>query len=276
VYYRPCGENQENLELMRMLDRQYLQTPFYGVARMTAWLRREGRHVNAKRVRRLLRLMGLEALYPQARKTVTSTGDSTHRRYPYLLRGVKVERADQVWAADITYVPLAAGWAYLVAILDWFSRRVLAWELSASLETDFCLRTLQRALKGGRPEIFNTDQGCQFTSVEFTGALAAAGVAISMDGRGRAFDNIFVERLWRTVKYEHLYLHDYQTLGEVRVGLDRYFDFYNHQRPHQALDYRTPAETYAAEGADTPGEKCSAAMGAALPPAAPIAAALVG
>jgi putative transposase len=230
LYYRPAhapgaapgggGESAENLLLMRLLDRQFLETPFYGVRRMTAWLARAGHGVNVKRVRRLMRIMGLEAIYPKPRKLLTSVGDSTHRKFPYLLKGLTIDRPDQVWAADITYVPLYHGWAYLVAIIDWFSRYVLAWELSPTLETDFCVRALEGALATGRKsEIFNTDQGSQFTSGAFTGALAETHIAISMDGRGRAFDNIFIERLWRSLKYEDVYLHDYNTPAEARLGL---------------------------------------------------------
>lgn len=241
---------------MRRMDEQYLVTPFYGVLRMTAWLQRQGHAVNVKRVRRLMRRMGLEAIYPKPRKSLTSLADSAARKYPYLLKGLAIERPDQVWAADITYVPLVTGWVYLVAILDWYSRYVLAWELSLTLETDFCVSALDRALATGRrPEIFNTDQGCQFTSAMFTARLLEAGIAISMDGRGRAFDNIFVERLWRTVKYEDVYLHDYQTPAESRLGLGRYFDFYDHERLHQALAYRTPAEVYGIERAGVPSIK---------------------
>ena len=218
LYYPPSPESMENLALMRMIDEQYLATPFYGVLRMTAWLDRQGHVVNVKRVRRLMRLMGLEAIYPKPRKISLSAADPAAKKYPYLLKGMVMDRPDQVWATDITYVPLTTGWAYLVAIMDWFSRHVISWELSVTLETDFCLAALEKALATGRkPEIFNSDQGCQFTSATFTGRLEDAGIAISRDGRGRAFDNIFVERLWRTVKYEDVYLHDYQTPAEARL-----------------------------------------------------------
>jgi len=277
LYYQAAPEPPENLALMRLMDEQYLATPFYGALRMTAWLNRQGHGVNVKRVRRLMRLMGLEAIYPKARKTLTSLGDPAARRYPYLLRHLVVDRPDQVWAADITYVPLFSGWAYLVAIMDWFSRYVLSWELSMTLETDSCLTALERALATGRhPGIFNTDQGCQFTSGGFTGMLTAAGVAISRDGRGRAFDNIFVERLWRSTKYDDVYIHDYQTPAEARLGLGRYFDFYNHARLHQSLEYRTPAEVYGADGADTPGRNFFAAAGRGLLPPRPRPAAALG
>jgi len=228
---------------MSLIDEQYMRTPFYGVDKMTAWLRREGHWVNPKRVRRLMRLMALEAVYPR-RKRGLSLPDKQHKIYPYLLKGITITGPDQVWAADITYIRMYRGWLYLMAIMDWFSRYVIAWELSVTLEADFCVETLKRALATGRPEIFNTDQGSQFTSVDFIEPLKAVGVQISMDGQGRVFDNIFVERLWRTVKVEQVYLRDYQTVAEARSGLGRYFAFYNHERLHQALGYRTPAEVY--------------------------------
>jgi putative transposase len=240
-YYEAQPETTENLELMRMLDEQYLRTPFYGVARMRHWLRGQGHVVNAKRVRRLLRTMGLEAIYPKPR---TSIASEENKVFPYLLRDVTVEGPDHVWATDITYIRLARGFVYLVAIMDWFSRYVLAWELSLTLEADFCLRALEQALRRRQPLIFNSDQGCQFTSAAFTRVLQQAGVQISMDGRGRAFDNIFVERLWRTVKYEEVYLRDYHTVDVARKSLARYFEFYNRERIHEALAYRTPAVVY--------------------------------
>jgi len=267
LYYRSCRDDAEDQELMRLLDEQYLRTPFYGVARMTEFLRRGGHGVNPKRVRRLLRRMGLEAIYPKRRVSL-SRSDKGFKRYPYLLKGLAVVRPDQVWAADITYVRMYRGWAYLVAILDWFSRYVVAWEVSVTLEAEFCLTALERALATGRrPEIFNSDQGGQFTSEGFRGLLEAAGVRISMDGRGRVFDNIFVERLWRTVKYEEVYLRDYQTVAEARLGLGRYFGFYNDQRPHQSLDYRTPAEAYGAVGVAAPTRAVAAPGNAAWPAA---------
>ena len=243
LYYRSEVDPSYNEHLMRLLDEQYLRTPFYGVPRMTEWLRRRGHAVNEKRVRRLLRAMGLEAIYPRPKKGL-SQADRQHKVYPYLLRGLEITRPGQVWAADITYIRMARGWVYLMAILDWFSRYVVAWELSITLEADFCVTTLQRALSLGRPEIFNTDQGSQFTSDGWTDTLKNAQVAISMDGRGRVFDNIFIERLWRSVKVEEVYLHDYQTVREVRDGLGWYFPFYNGERPHQALGDCTPAEVY--------------------------------
>ena len=226
---------------MRLLDEQYTRTPFYGVERMTAWLRQQGYPVNSKRVRRLLRLMGLEALYPKPRLSLP--GDQ-ERRYPYLLRGRAITAANDVWSTDITYIRMQHGFLYLVAVLDWYSRYVLAWELSNTLDTGFCLAALERALRQGQPQIFNTDQGAQFTSAVYTGRLEQAGIQISWDGRGRALDNVFVERLWRSVKWEEVYLHDYHTVTDALRGLDRYFRFYNHERPHQALQYRTPAQVF--------------------------------
>jgi putative transposase len=241
LYYEPQGESPENLALMRLVDEAYTAWPFYGVRKMTAHLEREGQAVNVKRVRRLMRLMGLEAIYPRKRLSVPGEG---HKRYPYLLRGVEIVRPDQVWSADITYLRLRRGFLYLAAILDWHSRYVLSWTLSSSLDAAFCVWALEEALARGRPEVFNTDQGVQFTSEGFTGILESRGIAISMDGRGRVFDNIFSERLWRTVKYEEVYLKDYADPREAREGLRAYFRFYNEQRLHQALDYRTPAEVY--------------------------------
>jgi putative transposase len=240
-YYEAVPESAANLALMRRIDEQYLRTPFYGSRRMTAWLQREGEEVNRKRVQRLMRLMGVEAIYPKRRTTVPGAG---HKIYPYLLRNVKVTRPNQVWSTDITYVPLRCGFLYLAAILDWYSRYVLSWRLSNTLDGDFCLEALEEALAIARPEIFNTDQGAQFTSREFTGRLESAAVAISMDGRGRALDNVFVERLWRTVKYEDVYLKNYETGAECHAGLKSFLTFYCEGRPHQSLGYRTPAEVY--------------------------------
>ena len=243
LYYRPGGEGEENLELLRRLDEQYTRTPYYGVRRMTAWLRRDGWGVNPKRVRRLLRRMGLEAIYPKPRLSQPGPG---HRIYPYLLRGVTMERANQVWSADITYLRLVGSWLYLVAVMDWFSRYVLSWGLSANLESDFCVEALTEALRGGQPEIFNTDQGSQFTSEAFTGRLQQRGIRVSMDGRGRVLDNVFTERLWRSVKYEEVYWKEYREPAEAERSLGRYFRHYNHERLHQALGYRTPAEVHGA------------------------------
>ena len=243
LYYKPCGDSQYNEQLMKLIDEQYIETPFYGIDKMTEWLRRQGHYVNHKRVRRLMRQMGLEAVYPR-RKRGLSMPDKQHKIYPYLLRDVQITRSDQVWSADITYVRMYRGWLYLVAVMDWFSRYVLSWEISITLESEFCVSALKEALNLGKPDIFNTDQGSQFTSIDFTKVLLSAGVQISMDGKGRVFDNIFVERLWRTVKVEEVYLRDYQTVTEARYNLGRYFELYNNQRLHQALGYRTPAEVY--------------------------------
>lgn len=226
---------------MRLIDEQYLQTPFYGWPRMTAHLRRQGYQVNGKRIRRLMHRMGLQAIYPKPKTTVAAKDAHV---YPYLLRDLEITQPNQVWSADITYVPMQRGFMYLVAVLDWFSRYVLAWQLSNTLDSSFCLAALEQALRLGTPTIFNTDQGVQFTAHDFTSCLEAAGIGVSMDGRGRALDNIFVERLWRTVKYEDIYLHDYVSVPELDVGLARYFHFYNHDRPHQSLHYRTPAEVH--------------------------------
>jgi putative transposase len=243
LYYKPHCQTEYNEHLMKRIDEQYNDTPFYGIDKMTEWLCRQGHHVNPKRIRRLMRLMGLEAVYPR-RKRFLSTPDKQHKVYPYLLKGVEVTHPDQVWSADITYIRMYRGWLYLVAVMDWFSRYVLSWEVSITLETDFCVEALKNALCHGRPEIFNTDQGSQFTSTDFTKVLLDADVRISMDGKGRVFDNIFIERLWRTVKVEEVYMRDYQTVAEARYYLGRYFEFYNNQRLHQALGYRTPAEVY--------------------------------
>jgi putative transposase len=241
LYDQPLGERAENLQLMRMLDEQYTATPFYGVRRMTAWLRHQGYAVNPKRVSRLMRVMGLEAIYPKPRLSQPGAG---HEIYPYLLRGVTVDRVNQVWSADITYIRLQAGFVYLVAVMDWFSRYVLSWAISITMDRAFCVEALERALEHGRPEMFNTDQGVQFTSQVFTARLKEGGIRISMDGRGRALDNVFVERVWRSVKYEEVYLRDYHTVWEARHSLAHYFAFYNEERLHQALGYRPPAAVY--------------------------------
>jgi putative transposase len=244
-YYQPRPVSEENLALLRLLDEQYTRCPFYGVRRMTAWLRTQGHQVNAKRVARLMRQLGIAAIYQKPGLSVPGDG---HVIYPYLLRGVAVDHRDQVWSTDITYIRLAQGFVYLVAVLDWFSRYVLAWDLSVTMDVGFCIDALERALElGARPEIFNSDQGAQFTSQGFTGRLRAADIRISMDGRGRALDNVFVERLWRTVKYEEVYLKDYTSVPSARTNLAAYFRFYNQERLHQALDYQTPAAVYGAE-----------------------------
>jgi putative transposase len=240
LYNQGVAETEENLQLMRLIDEQFMRTPFYGTRRMTVWLQLQGYPVNRKRVTRLMRTMGLEAIYPKPR--LSQRGE--HRIYPYLLRNVKIERPNQVWSTDITYVRMAHGFMYLVAILDWYSRFVLSWRLSNSLEGSFCIEALEEALAWQRPEIFNSDQGAQFTSTAFTSCLESCGIAISMDGRGRVFDNIFVERLWRTVKYEDIFLKDYETVPELNRGLTEYFDFYRYERNHQALGYRTPWDVY--------------------------------
>jgi putative transposase len=264
LYYRAQGEDAYNQQLMRLIDHQYTDTPFFGVRRMTAQLRREGHAVNQKRVRRLMRVMGLETIYPKPRTSLKNPGDSI---YPYLLKDLVIDRPDQVWATDITYVPLRRGWVYVTAVMDWFSRYVLSWELSITLDSSFCVEALKCALGLGVPGIFNSDQGSQFTSEVFTGVLKGAGVRISMDGVGRAYDNIFVERLWRSLKYEQVYLHEYGNVLEARRGIGGWFDFYNHRRPHQALDYRTPAEVYGVENVIGSG----IGIGATTPAIAPVA-----
>ena len=241
-YYPAHGESLENLHLMRLLDEKYTDTPYYGIRRMTAWLRSEGYNVNHKRVARLLRQMGLEAIYPKPR---TSVPHPEHRIYPSLLRGVWVTKVNQVWSTDITYIRLHCGFIYLVAVMDWYSRYVLSWALSITMDVGFCLEALNDALNRAQPEIFNSDQGAQFTSCDFTARLESAGIRISMDGRGRAMDNIFIERLWRTVKYEEVYLKDYRTPREAAQQLERFFIRYNEHRQHSSLGYQTPATVYA-------------------------------
>jgi putative transposase len=241
-YYQPVSQVDDiNLRLMRKLDELYTEHPYYGVRRMTACLRRNQEEVNIKRVRRLLRLMGLEAIYP---KKNLSKANKEHVIYPYLLRGVAIVRNDQVWSTDITYIRLRNGFVYLMAVIDWFSRYVLDWQLNITLEADFCIETLDRVLQNGKPEIFNTDQGSQFTTPRFVNPLLNNGVRVSMDGRGRALDNVFVERLWRSLKQEKVYLEDFRTVKEAKTGIADYFEYYNHRRPHQSLDYKTPAEVY--------------------------------
>ncbi len=241
LYYEAATETEANLCLMRLIDEQYLATPFFGSRRMTVWLKKAGHVVNRKRVQRLMHLMDLEAIYPKPR---LSLANKEHRKFQYLLRGLSVNRVNQVWSTDITYVPMSRGFMYLVAVIDWHSRYVLSWRLSNSLESSFCMEALEAALELGCPEIFNTDQGVQFTNRLFTGRLEAAGIAISMDGRGRALDNVFVERLWWSVKYEHIYRHDHQTTKSLYQGLDTYLEFFNRKRPHQSLAYETPWDVY--------------------------------
>jgi putative transposase len=240
-YLPPAVESAEDLRLMRLIDEQYLKTPFYGSRKMAAHLGRAGEAVNRKRVQRLMRIMGLEGLFP-GRRTSIPAHDA--KSYPYLLRDRELSRRDEVWSSDITYVPMRHGFMYLTAVIDWFSRYVLSWRLSNTLEGRFCVEALDEALSTGRPEIFNTDLGSQFTSREYTGRLEGAGIAVSRDGRGRALDNVFVERLWRSVKYEDIYLKDYERVAELESGLTAYFRFYDEDRPHQSLNYRTPAEVY--------------------------------
>ncbi len=242
LYYQPTGVSDEDLNLMKLIDHQYMATPFYGARKIAAWLKHKGQMVNRKRVRRLMQLMGLKAIYRRPRTSKPAPGNKI---YPYLLSGMEITRTNQVWAADITYIPMAHGFLYLVAIIDWYSRYVLAWSLSNTLDADFCVEALKEALRKGRPEIFNTDQGTQFTGKAFTGLLEQHGVQISMDGRGSYRDNLFIERLWRTVKYEEVYLKAYQDGRDARIGIGNYFRFYNTERPHQALGYRTPAEVFA-------------------------------
>jgi putative transposase len=243
LYYQPAGESEENLMLMRLIDEQYTRRPVYGSRRLVAWLRGQGHGVNRKRVARLMEVMGIQAIYPKPRLSQPGEG---HKIYPYLLEGVEVTRVNQVWSTDITYIRMDGGFVYLVAVMDWFSRFVLSWALSVTMEVGFCMEALQRAFRRGRPEIFNSDQGSQFTSDQFTGALKARGIAVSMDGRGRCFDNIFIERLWRSLKYEEVYLRDYTLVPEARAGIGNWFQFYNHERLHQSLGYRTPAGLYLA------------------------------
>jgi len=226
---------------MKLIDRQYLVTPFYGARKIAAWLKSQGHMVNRKRVRRLMCLMGLKAIYRRPRTSKPALG---HNVYPYLLGGMKITRPNQVWAADITYIPMARGFLYLVAIIDWYSRYVLSWRLSNTLDAGFCVEALEEVLRRGKPEIFNTDQGAQFTGESFTGLLKQHGVKISMDGKGSYNDNLFIERLWRSVKYEEVYLKAYQDGRDARIGLGNYFRFYNAERLHQALGYRTPAEVF--------------------------------
>ena len=242
-YYRqPAPESDENLQLMRIIDETYLAYPFFGSRQMARWLRLQGHRINRKRVQRLMRQLGLEAIY---RKPNLSARHPEHRVHPYLLKGLVVDRPNQVWATDITYIPIKGGFAYLCAVIDWSTRRVLTWELSNSLDATFCVQAVRRALaEFGTPEIFNTDQGCQFTSAEFTLPLLAADVKLSMDGKGRCLDNVFVERLWRSVKYEEVYLKSYTSLIDAHAHLAAYFEFYNERRPHSALDGRPPAQVY--------------------------------
>ena len=248
LYYRAKGIPDQELELMKTIDRQYLETPFFGSRKMAAWLKSQGYLVSRKRVCRLMSLIGLKAIYRRPRTSKPVPGNKV---YPYLLRGMEITRPNQVWAADITYIPMARGFLYLVAIMDWYSRCVLSWRLSNTMDADFCIEALQEALRQGQPEIFNTDQGSQFTGEAFIGNLERRGVRVSMDGKGSYNDNLFIERLWRTVKYEEVYLKAYRDAAEARNCLEKYFRFYNAGRPHQALGYRTPAEVYYSSQVET-------------------------
>lgn len=241
-YYEPAVVDEYNLLLMRLIDEQYTQTPFYGIRRMTACIRAIGHKVSRKRIRRLMRLMGLEAIYPKPNLSRAVVNESV--KYPYLLKGLVIQKPNHVWSTDITYIRLKQGFVYLVAVIDWFSRYVLSYEVSNSLDTCFCLSALEKAFQKGVPEIFNSDQGSQFTNPSFIRSLETSGARISWDGRGRAMDNIFIERLWRSVKYEEVYLKDYANVPEAINGLNRYFKFYNTQRPHQSLGYKTPEQVF--------------------------------
>ncbi len=243
-YYQPVGETAENLALMRLIDVQYLETPWYGSRQMARHFRRDGHEVGRKRVRRLMAMMGLVPIYQRPRTTVPN---SEHRVWPYLLRGMVIDRPNQVWCTDITYIPMRRGFLYLVAVMDWSTRKVLSWRVSNTMDVEFCVEALEEALaRFGRPEIFNTDQGSQFTSSDFTDVLKAADVRISMDGRGRWMDNVFIERLWRSLKYECVFLHAFETGSELRAGLSRWINYYNTRRPHSTLAGRTPNEAYGA------------------------------
>jgi putative transposase len=240
-YYEPATETPANLSLMEKIDQEYTAHPFLGSRRLTSWLQEQGQAVNRKRVQRLMRLMGLEAVYPKPRLSMRGLG---HKVYPYLLRNVAIERVNQVWSTDITYIPMPTGFMYLTAVMDWYSRYVLSWRLSNTLEVEFCLEALEEALSQGCPEVFNTDQGVQFTAACYTSRLEAAGAKVSMDGKGRCLDNVFVERLWRSVKYEEVYLWRHETVAALQAGLARYFGYYNQCRHHQSLADRTPAAVY--------------------------------
>ena len=245
-YYQPVGESAENLALMRLIDAQFLETPWYGARQMVRHLRRDGHEVGRKRVRRLMALMGLAPIYQRPRTTLPHP---EHRIYPYLLRDLVVSQPNQVWCADITYIPMRRGFLYLVAVMDWATRKVLSWRVSNTMDVAFCVEALNEALtQFGRPAIFNTDQGSQFTSSDFTDVLVAANVRISMDGRGRWLDNVFIERLWRSLKYECVYLHAFETGTELRAGLSRWIGYYNSRRPHSTLAGQTPDEAYGASG----------------------------
>jgi len=241
LYYDPLPESEENLLYMRLIDKQYTKTPFYGSRRMSAWLESQGHSANRKRVQRLMQVMGIEAIFPGPR---TSVPGDAHKIYPYLLSGLSIVRPNQVWSTDITFIPMPRGFMYLVAVMDWYSRYVISWSLSNTMDVGFCLEALEAALGLACPEIFNSDQGSQFTCDRFTQRLQRAGAKISMDGKGRALDNVFVERLWRTVKYEDIYLKNYENGAQLRKGIADYFEFYNNERLHQSLGYKTPLSVY--------------------------------
>jgi putative transposase len=248
LYYKPRGISEEDLTLMKLIDQQYLATPFYGARKIAAWLKSKNKLVNRKHVRRLMRIMGIRAIYRRPRTSKPAPGNKI---YPYLLRGLEITRTNQVWCADITYIPMARGFMYLVVIMDWYSRYVLSWRLSNTMDSDFCVEALKDAMRKGKPEIFNTDQGVQFTGEAFTGILQQHDVKVSMDGKGSYNDNLFIERLWRSVKYEEVYLKAYQDGREARIGIGNYFRFYNAERPHQILGYRTPAEVFFGNSIET-------------------------
>ena len=241
LYYKATGQREETLDLLKRIDKLFTDAPFLGARRLREMLRHQGYHVSRNRVRRLMKLLGIEAIYPKPR---TSIPNDEHKIFPYLLRGLTINKPDQVWATDVTYIPMHKGFVYLIAVMDWYSRYVLSWELSNSLDTTFCVEALKSALKLNKPEIFNTDQGSQFTAQDFQAPLKEARIRISMDGRGRWMDNVFVERLWRSIKYEEVYLHAYESIKEARTLIGRWFNFYNYQRPHQSLDYKTPYQIY--------------------------------
>jgi len=241
LYYEPVGPSAETLELLKAMDKLFTDAPFLGARRLRECLQRQGYNVSRKRVRRLMKLLGIEAIYPRPRTTIPNI---EHRVFPYLLRGLEIDRPNQVWAADITYIPMRKGFVYVVAIIDWYSRLVLSWSLSNTIDADFCVDALKDALRFGTPEIFNTDQGSQFTSEDFVGCLLENGIKVSMDGRGRWMDNVMVEWLWRSLKYEEVYLHAYDTVQESRASIARWFAFYNYERPHQSLEYKTPCEAH--------------------------------
>jgi len=240
-YYKPAAESALNLQLMKLLDEQYMKTPFYGIRKMTAFLNRQGYQINHKRINRLMKLMGIEAIYP---KKHLSLINNENKKYPYLLRDLIIDRSNQVWAMDITYIRLLKGFLYLTVIMDWYSRFIISWKLSNTLDVYFCIEALEEALTKATPIIFNTDQGSQFTSSKFINILERSDIKISMDGRGRVFDNIFIERLWRTVKYEEVYIHNYETVKDAYQSLNKYFAFYNTERIHEGLNYATPEEIY--------------------------------